>query len=157
MARASALGEPFPIKKKEPSEEGEERASPVEEKRQQKLSKGEQQLQRAFNWVKTFEEKLLQILEPENVDIGKLGGKPVDEAVQEELAKYVKQEDESKYRCKVPECTKLFKAESFWYKHVEKRHVEWYENIRNDVSFLPSLETRARLTGIAFDGQFLRP
>ena len=157
VARASALGEPFPIKKKEPSEEGEERASPVEEKRQQKLSKGEQQLQRAFNWVKTFEEKLLQILEPENVDIGKLGGKPVDEAVQEELAKYVKQEDESKYRCKVPECTKLFKAESFWYKHVEKRHVEWYENIRNDVSFLPSLETRARLTGIAFDGQFLRP
>ena len=157
VARASALGEPFPIKKKEPSEEGEERASPVEEKRQQKLSKGEQQLQRAFNWVKTFEEKLLQILEPENVDIGKLGGKPVDEAVQEELAKYVKQEDESKYRCKVPECTKLFKAKSFWYKHAEKRHVEWYENIRNDVSFLPSLETRARLTGIAFDGQFLRP
>ena len=144
VARASALGEPFPIKKTEPSEEGEERASPVEEKRQQKLSKGEQQLQRAFNWVKTFEEKLLQILEPENVDITKLGGKPVDEAVQEELAKYVKQEDESKYRCKVPECTKLFKAESFWYKHVEKRHSEWYENIRNDVGLLfPFLELRA--------------
>lgn len=158
VARASALGEPFPIKKKEPSEEGEERASPVEEKRQQKLSKGEQQLQRAFNWVKTFEEKLLQILEPENVDITKLGGKPVDEAVQEELAKYVKQEDESKYRCKVPECTKLFKAESFWYKHVEKRHSEWYENIRNDVSLLfPFLELRVGLIVIAFDGQFLRP
>ena len=115
-------------------------------------------MQRAFNWVKTFEEKLLQILEPENVDITKLGGKPVDEAVQEELAKYVKQEDESKYRCKVPECTKLFKAESFWYKHVEKRHSEWYENIRNDVSLLfPFLELRAGLTVIAFDGQFLRP
>ena len=139
VARASALGEPFPINKKDEValEEGEERASPVEEKRpQQKLSKSEQQLQKAFNWVKTFEEKLLQVLEPENVDLRKLGGKPVEEALEDELGKYVKQEDESKYRCKVPECSKLFKADYFWRKHIEKRHAEWYENIKNDVRFL---------------------
>lgn len=143
VARASALGEPFPLNKKEEAalEEGEERASPAEEKQQQqqrsqqKLSKAEQQLQKAFNWVKTFEEKLLQVLEPENVDLRKLGGKPVDDALEEELAKYVKQEDESKYRCKVPECSKLFKAENFWRKHIEKRHADWYENIRSDVCF----------------------
>ncbi|KAI9926495.1 hypothetical protein AWENTII_006931 [Aspergillus wentii] len=137
VARASALGEPFPVKKKEPSEEGEE--APVEDKRQQKFSsKSEQQLQRAFNWVKTFEDKLLQILEPDNVDIKKMGGKPVEEALEEELAKHVKQEDESKYRCKVPECSKLFKADHFWRKHIEKRHAEWYENIRNDLSLVNS-------------------
>lgn len=68
------------------------------------------------------------------MDIRKLGGKPVDEALEEELAKHVKQEDESKYRCKVPECTKLFKADHFWRKHVEKRHAEWFENISSDVS-----------------------
>lgn len=97
-------------------------------------TKNQQQLQRAFNWVKTYEEKLLQLLEPENVDIRKLGGKPLDEALEDELARYVKQEDESKWRCKVPECTKLFKGEHFWRKHIEKRHPEWLEQLQKDVS-----------------------
>ncbi|KAH8692081.1 putative arsenite resistance protein Ars2 [Talaromyces proteolyticus] len=135
VAQASAMGQPFPVKKKEPVEEGEE-LSPVEERRPQKLSKAEQQLQRAFNWVKTFEDKLLQILEPENVDLLKLGGKPVEEALEDELSKYVKQEDESKFRCKVPECSKLFKADHFWRKHIEKRHDEWYENIKTELSLV---------------------
>lgn len=139
VARASALGESFPCKQREPSEDGEERGSPVQEKRPQRLSKSEQQLQRAFNWVKTFEDKLLQILEPENVDLCKLGGKPVEQALEDELAKYVKQEDDSRYRCKVPECTKLFKADTFWRKHVEKRHAEWLANIQRDVSFISAL------------------
>ncbi|KAJ5698733.1 hypothetical protein N7462_000738 [Penicillium macrosclerotiorum] len=136
VARASALGQPFPVKKKEPSEDGEERASPVQEKRPHRFSKSEQQLQRAFNWVKTFEDKLLQILEPENADLRKLGGKPVDQALEDELAKYVKQEDDSRFRCKVPECTKLFKAENFWRKHIEKRHTEWFDNIQRDLSLV---------------------
>ncbi|KAF9893370.1 hypothetical protein FE257_011802 [Aspergillus nanangensis] len=136
VARATALGQPFPAKKKEPSEEGEEQP-PAEEKRPQRFtSKADQQLQRAFNWVRTFEDKLLQILEPESVDMRKLGGKSVDEALEEELSKFMKQEDDSKYRCKVPECTKLFKAEHFWRKHVEKRHAEWYESIRSDLSLV---------------------
>ncbi|KAL3476327.1 hypothetical protein BJX99DRAFT_247001 [Aspergillus californicus] len=138
VASASALGQPFPVKKKEPSEEGEEQASsPVAEKRPQRFStKSEQQLQRAFNWVRTFEDKLLQLLEPDNVDIVKLGGKPVDDALEEELAKYMKREDESKYRCKVPECSKLFKADTFWRKHVEKRHADWYQRIKSDLSLV---------------------
>jgi hypothetical protein len=36
--------------------------------------------------------------------MSKLGGKPVEDALEEELAKFVKQEDEAKFRC-VPECT----------------------------------------------------
>ncbi len=101
--------------------------------------KNDQQLLRAFNWVKTFEDKILQILEPESADIKKLGGKPVEEGLDEELKKYVKQEDESKFRCKVPECTKLFKGDNFWRKHVEKRHDEWYNGIKTDVRVLPTL------------------
>ncbi|KAJ5630219.1 uncharacterized protein N7484_010319 [Penicillium longicatenatum] len=136
VARASALGQPFPVKKKEASEEGEDRSSPVAEKRPQRPSKSEQQLQRAYNWVKTFEDKLLQILEPENADLRKLGGRPVDQALEEELSKYVKQEDDSRYRCKVPECTKLFKAENFWHKHIEKRHTEWLAAIQRELSLV---------------------
>lgn len=137
-ARASALGEPFPGKKKDSKIENgidEEPESPAQEKKSQKFNKNDQQLLRAFNWVRTFEEKILQLLEPEYADLKKIGGKPVDEAMDEELAKYVKQEDEAKYRCKVPECTKLFKADHFWRKHVEKRHEEWFNALKNDVSF----------------------
>ena len=132
-AKASALSEPYPLKKKETNEDNTEGSSPVAEKFN-KSYKNDQQLLRAFNWVKTFEDKILQILEPNSVDLKKLGGKPLDEGLDEELKKHVKQEDESKFRCKVPECTKLFKGESFWRKHVEKRHEQWYNNIKTDVS-----------------------
>jgi uncharacterized C2H2 Zn-finger protein len=136
-ARASARGEPYPFKKQdnEAKMEGEGGDSPVQEKKLFKGgSKSQQQLQRAFNWVKTYEEKLIQILDPESVDIRKLGGKPGDEALEDELNKYYKQEDESKFRCKVPECTKLFKGQNFWRKHVEKRHEEFFNKIKSDVS-----------------------
>lgn len=134
-ARASALGEPFVGKKQQEPEEIEPNSPEGERKfqRNSAASKAEQQLQRAFNWVKTFEEKIMQILEPENVDVRKLGGKPIEEALQEELAKYVKQEDEHKFRCRVPECQKLFKEEHFWRKHVEKRHPEWLEGVKQEV------------------------
>ena len=138
-ARASAFGEPFPGKKRNDSiDEGESGGlSPEAERKFQRsntASKAEQQLQRAFNWVKTFEEKLIQILDPDSVDVRKLGGKPTEEALQEELVKYVKQEDEHKFRCRVPECQKLFKEEHFWKKHVEKRHAEWLAGLKKDVS-----------------------
>jgi hypothetical protein len=135
-ARATANGEAFPYRKQETQGDGEANGdSPIEERKPLKMSgKNQQQLQRAFNWVKTYEEKLLQLLEPENVDIRKLGGKPLEEAIEDEMARYVKQEDESKWRCKVPECTKLFKGEHFWRKHVEKRHPEWLEKLEKDVS-----------------------
>ena len=138
-AKATATGQPFPYKKQETSGENEVGDSPAEEKKTPKINgKSQQQLQRAYNWVRTYEDKLLQILEPENVDIKKLGGKPVEEAIEDELIKYVKQEDEAKWRCKVPECTKLFKGQHFWRKHVEKRHTEWFEKLQQDVRIVPS-------------------
>lgn len=133
VARASANGEPFPAKKREEGEEDGEAPEP-ERKFRGQSSKSEQQLERAYKWVKTFEDKIMQILEPETVDMRKLGGKPADDAVTEELNKFVKQEDEHKWRCKVPECTKLFKEEHFWKKHVEKRHGDWLETLKQEVS-----------------------
>jgi len=129
------LGQPFPFRKHDnvKDEEKDGAKSPNEEKKPKLSTKMQQQLQRAFNWVKTYEDKLLQMLEPESVDIKKLGGKPLEEGVEEELNKFVVQEDESKWRCKVPDCTKLFKASHFWRKHVEKRHNEFFERIKNDI------------------------
>jgi len=141
-AKASANGEPFPFKKEEKKEDGEKKdeedilGSPTQEKRPFKgTSKSQQQLQRAFNWVKTYEDKLQQILDPESVDIRKIGGNPADEALEVELGKYVKQEDESKFRCKVPDCPKLFKGYQFWRKHIEKRHDDFFNKVKSEVSF----------------------
>lgn len=135
VARASAFNEPFPVKKRKEAEEIEEGEAPESERKFRSSSKTEQQLLRAFNWVKTFEDKIKQILSPEHVDLRKLGGKPIEDAVNDELVKFVKQEDEHKWRCKVPECTKLFKEEHFWKKHVEKRHPEWLEKLKEEVRF----------------------
>ncbi|KAL2145937.1 hypothetical protein VTI28DRAFT_5811 [Corynascus sepedonium] len=135
VAEASANGDPFPSKKRK-DEDVEEGEAPEEDRKFRASSKAEQQLQRAYNWVKTFEDKINQILHPETVDLRKLGGKPVEDAVSDELGKYVKQEDEHKWRCKVPECTKLFKEEHFWRKHVEKRHTEWLEKLKEEFELI---------------------
>ncbi|TVY52639.1 Zinc finger protein [Lachnellula cervina] len=143
-ARASASGEPFPGKRRTGADMADDldMQTPVSPEGDRKFprngmaSKADQQLQRAFNWVKTFEDKILQILEPEAVDVRKLGGKPTEEALKEELVKYVKQEDDHKFRCRVPDCAKLFKEEHFWKKHVEKRHPEWLEGMKKDFDLI---------------------
>jgi uncharacterized C2H2 Zn-finger protein len=137
VALASANGEPFPTKpKSEPNEEGEIETPESDRKYRNPLSKSEQQLLRAYNWVKTFEDKIGQILQPEAADLRKLGGRHVEEALHDETAKFVKQEDENKWRCKVPECSKLFKEQHFWRKHVEKRHSEWLDSLRQDFELI---------------------
>lgn len=47
------------------------------------------------------------------------------EAPEDELDQFVKEESESKWRCKVPECTKLFKSHHYWRRHVSKRHSQF--------------------------------
>ncbi|KAI0013153.1 hypothetical protein F4779DRAFT_565998 [Xylariaceae sp. FL0662B] len=137
VARASASGEPFPSKKRNEVKEEEEGEAPDPDRKfRSTSSKTEQQLERAYKWVKTFEDKIMQILEPESVDIRKLGGKPTDDALNDEMSKFVKQEDEHKWRCKVPECTKLFKEDHFWKKHVEKRHGDWLETIKQEFDLI---------------------
>ncbi|KAF2226602.1 hypothetical protein BDZ85DRAFT_230087 [Elsinoe ampelina] len=133
VAKASAAGDEFPNEKNESTENGDGSASPNAGRKPQRMFGGKNQLQKAFNWVKTFEEKINQVLEPENADLRKMGGAPIEEALEQELNKFVKQEDAAKYRCKVPECTKLFKGVDFWRKHVEKRHPEWYAKTKEDL------------------------
>lgn len=135
-AQASAEGAPFPEKKRDADEDADMDGD--DKKFKNGANKVEQQLQRAFNWVKTFEDKLIQILEPQSIDIHKLGGRSVDEAVEQELGKYVKQEDEHKWRCKVQDCTKLFKEEHFWKKHIEKRHQDWLDEQKEEFGLINS-------------------
>lgn len=51
----------------------------------------------------------------------------------DELSKYVKQEDENKFRCPFPDCRKLFKGKHFCRKHVENRHPEWLKGLNTAI------------------------
>jgi len=131
-AKATTNGSVFPFKKSDTAEIKEENGA-SDDKKPKMSAKTQQQLQRAFNWVKTYEDKLQQILEPETVDVAKLGGKPLETGLEEDLQKFVKQEDATKFRCKVPECTKLFKGQNFWRKHIEKRHEDVFNRVKQEV------------------------
>lgn len=104
VARASAEGQPFPLStygnKNESAiaEDGEMAIDPESPSDERKASTGlvggvkmsgktVNQLQRAYKWVKTFEEKILQIVEPENADIQKLGGVELSKGLEDDLQK----------------------------------------------------------------------
>jgi len=101
--------------------------------------------QRTINWTKNWQDKLELFVNPPNPNdedyaerIKKIGGRVVKEAVEEETLKFVKQEDEGKFRCKVSNCTKLFKAEEFWRKHLDKKHTEWLQQLELEASLVNS-------------------
>lgn len=99
--------------------------------------------QRTVNWTRNWQDKLELFVnspDPSHPDyaerLKKIGGRVVKEAVEEETLKYVKQEDEGKFRCKVGACTKLFKAEEFWRKHLDKKHTEWLAQLELEASLV---------------------
>lgn len=72
----------------------------------------------------------MQIFEFDLVDFCKFGGCDLELGIEEEFKKYVKQEDEYKWRCKVFDCSKFFKEEYFWWKYVDKRYGEWVDGMK---------------------------
>ncbi|KAK9388331.1 hypothetical protein V1515DRAFT_598534 [Lipomyces mesembrius] len=91
---------------------------------------------RAQNWIKSWTDRFALFLNAASGDLKKLGGRPLEETVQAEIAAHIKQEDEGKFRCKVAGCTKLFKGEDFVRKHIEKRHPEWIESLELENTLL---------------------
>ena len=76
-------------------------------------------------------QKVLHVL---GIDPIKRGGKPVASGIEEEMKKFVTQAAENRWRCKVPDCSKLFKEQYFWRKHVDLRHKDFCDKIKQDVS-----------------------
>jgi hypothetical protein len=99
--------------------------------------------QRTINWTRNWQDKLELFVnppEPHHHDyaerLKKIGGRIIHDAVEEETLKFVKQEDEGKFRCKVGTCTKLFKAEEFWRKHLDKKHTEWLSQLELEATLV---------------------
>lgn len=60
-----------------------------------------------------------------------------ESALEKEMNKLVMEEETNKYRCKVPNCSKLFKGIDYWQRHLENRHSEMYEQAQKEVSPRP--------------------
>ncbi|KAK6533006.1 hypothetical protein TWF281_007172 [Arthrobotrys megalospora] len=87
-------------------------------------------------WVKNLRDRITLFLTPDSIDTRKLGAQDPETAFNDETNKFVKQEDEGKFRCRVKDCTKLFKSEEFVRKHMTKRHPEFVGGIEQEIKLL---------------------
>lgn len=86
-------------------------------------------------WSQDFNRKLQVYLDPKPY-FEQLRQKPLAEAVSEIVQSKIKKEEETRYRCQVPECTKLFKDIPFVQKHIEKRHGDWIAQVTHETELL---------------------
>ncbi|KAK6541069.1 hypothetical protein TWF694_008446 [Orbilia ellipsospora] len=87
-------------------------------------------------WVKNLRDRIALFLTPDSIDTKRLGAQDPELAFNEETNKFIKQEDEGKFRCRVKDCTKLFKSEEFVRKHMAKRHPEFVTGIEQEIKLL---------------------
>lgn len=90
----------------------------------------------AFDRWSTMFTKKLQILLDPTTYLAQLRQKPLEETVEEVMHSKIRKEDETRYRCQVLDCTKLFKDIPFVQKHIEKRHGEWLDQVRREAELL---------------------
>lgn len=137
-AMATVTGEGFPLKKQKAQEDEDNEDGAINADKNTRFDRKNNthlQLQKAFSWVTRYEDMLRQIVEPESVDLKKLGARTVDEALDEDLKAFrIAEAEEDRFKCKITDdCKKMFKAEHFWRKHVEKRHSEWLQEMKMEV------------------------
>lgn len=87
------------------------------------------------HWSSTHTKKFRIFLDPMPY-LQSLRQRPVEEVLQEQIQSKIRKEDETRYRCQVLDCTKLFKDIPFVQKHIEKRHGEWLSQIREEAELL---------------------
>ncbi|EIN10253.1 hypothetical protein PUNSTDRAFT_84168 [Punctularia strigosozonata HHB-11173 SS5] len=78
-------------------------------------------------WLEWLDSKAALLINRDGVDPRDYGGKSYDEELSKAVEPYIKQEDESKFRCKT--CQKLFKATSFVEKHISNKHPELIKHL----------------------------
>ncbi|WVQ76941.1 hypothetical protein IAR50_006620 [Cryptococcus sp. DSM 104548] len=84
-------------------------------------------------WLESHSHRLFPLISTD-VHLPDYGGRDVEEETKKMCAPLIKQEEESKYRCK--ECNKLFRAPEFVMKHVTSKHPEITERRIDDVLYL---------------------
>jgi hypothetical protein len=85
---------------------------------------------------KAWSDKISLLINPEGVDVVKLGGVLVEEIVKKETEAAITREAEDRWRCGVRKCTKLFLEEKFVRSHIQKRHKDWLDRLTLEVTTL---------------------
>ncbi|KAK9451231.1 uncharacterized protein V1518DRAFT_408016 [Limtongia smithiae] len=92
------------------------------------------------NWIRSWTERYELFLDPTSLTsvalVRELGGCDVDAVVSYEINARVSKEDDSRFRCTVGTCTKLFKGADFVHKHIEKKHPEFVQAVRKEADML---------------------
>lgn len=78
-------------------------------------------------WAENIDSKVILITSPESVNPVDYNGKSYEEESRKISQQHIKQEDATKFRCKL--CSKLFKAPEFLYKHVPTKHPKEFEEL----------------------------
>ena len=65
-------------------------------------------------------------------------------SLNEEIRQFVEQEYEEVFQCKVPGCTKRFKSDAFWRKHLKNRHPACCTGFKDNVSRRTPADSHAK-------------
>ncbi|WVQ91952.1 hypothetical protein IAS59_005760 [Cryptococcus gattii] len=93
-------------------------------------------------WIESHDLRIAPLLvsdlnlpeEEGGLRLGDYGGRDPDEELKKLCAPLIKQEEQSKYRCK--ECNKLFRAPEFVIKHITTKHTDVTQGRIDDVLYL---------------------
>ncbi|ORY82646.1 hypothetical protein BCR37DRAFT_379663 [Protomyces lactucae-debilis] len=77
-------------------------------------------------WRNQHAQKLSMLLQPLDY-LHSIKVKPIEGALQDLITAKIKKEDETRFRCGIEDCAKLFKDVPFVEKHIHKRHATWVE------------------------------
>lgn len=86
-------------------------------------------------WAADHARRIKMVLDPSSY-LSNIRQVSVEQQVSEAVSSRIKQEDETRYRCQVLDCTKLFKDVPFVQKHIEKRHGEWLAQVTKEAELL---------------------
>ncbi|CAO3618175.1 unnamed protein product [Cunninghamella echinulata] len=87
-------------------------------------------------WAKNLDSKLtLKYERPSHRELERMGGKILEDEFEKFYAENIEKEHHSKYRCKVENCNKAFKGYEFVEKHINTKHSELIDKIKETVTY----------------------
>ncbi|KAI8333657.1 hypothetical protein BC941DRAFT_380142 [Chlamydoabsidia padenii] len=87
-------------------------------------------------WAKNLDSKLsLKYEKPRNRTLEKLGGKILEDELEDFYANNTHREHSTKYRCKVDDCNKAFKGYDYVEKHINSKHSEKIDDIKQRTTY----------------------
>ncbi|KAJ2959987.1 hypothetical protein NQZ79_g4545 [Umbelopsis isabellina] len=91
---------------------------------------------RVARWAENLDQKIdMRTNTPDDSMLEKMGGKVLQKEIDAFVEQNVLKEHDAKFKCKVKDCKKAFKGYNYVEKHINSKHAEEIESIKNEVEF----------------------